>query len=133
MKFLIFIFFAFLFACNAGETDPKILLGREWNESAKVVADTASQFKANDMIIIQMRNGKPFSVQEVELRVYLGETDKILFKRAKAVKKNDAEVIFKGPEMTARNLLRTSTPGIYRIAIAAGDSIILEKRMELVR
>ncbi|MDR2580473.1 MAG: hypothetical protein LBC85_05710 [Fibromonadaceae bacterium] len=132
MKFLI-LFFLLLVACKVSETEPRILLGREWNESAKVVADTASQFKANDIIIIQMQNGKRFPVQEVELRVYLGETDKVLFRRSKAVRKNDAEVIFRGPEMTARNLLRTSTPGIYRIAVAAGDSIIVEKRMELIR
>jgi len=42
----------------------------------------------------------------------------------------------KGPDnkpLLAREILRTATPGIYRIAFAVGDSVIAEKRMELVK
>jgi hypothetical protein len=125
-----------LLACNAIETEPKIILGHEYNASAQVVADTASQFKANDIIVVQMDNGKPFSSSEVELRVYQGESDRIMFKRAIPVKKNDSKAVLKGPDskpLTARDLMRTATPGPYRIAFAVGDSILLEKKLEIVK
>jgi len=125
-----------LVACNV-ETEPKILLGHEWNSTAKVVVDTTSQFKANDIIIVQMDNGgRFFTSNSVELRVYQGETDRILFKRAIDVKKQDTKAVLKGPDskpLTARELMRTSTPGTYRIAFAVGDSILLEKKLELVK
>jgi len=125
-----------LFACNLAETEPKIVLGREWNAKAQVVADTTSQFRANDAILVQMDNGKPFPGEHVELRVYQGETDRILFKRNSTVKRSEAKLTIKGPEskpLMASELLRTSTPGTYRIAFAVGDSVLLEKRMELVK
>ncbi len=138
MRYFIFpALLAVLLGCNAAEYDPKVVLGHEWNATAKVVADTASVFKANDIIVIQMDNGnKPFKSLEVELRVYQGETDRILFKRSQPVKSNDAIAVLKGPDskpLTAREILRTATPGIYRIAFAVGDSIIAEKRLELIK
>ena len=126
-----------LLGCDTVESESKIILGHEWNSTAQVVADTTSQFKANDIIIIQMDNGnKPFKAVSVELRVYQDETNRILFKRPQTVKNTEAKVVLKGPDskpMTARDILRTSTPGTYRIAFAIGDSIIAEKRMELVK
>lgn len=136
-NFLFFAVFALaFFACGALETEPKIVLGHEWNATAKVVADTTSVFKPNDIIVIQMDNGKPFTSDSVEMRVYKGESDHILFKRAQSVKKNDSKATFKGPDsepLIVRKLLRTSAPGTYRIAFAANDSIILEKTLELVK
>jgi len=114
-----------------------VVLGHEWNATAKVVADTTSAFKANDIIVIQMDNGnKPFKSTEIELRIYQGETDRILFKRAQPVKNTDAKAVIKGPDnkpLMAREILRTSTPGLYRVAFAVGDSVIAEKKMELVK
>jgi hypothetical protein len=133
---LFFFLPALLLGCNAVETEPKIVLGHEYNASAQVVADTTSQFKANDVIVVQMDNGKPFSASEVELRVYQGESDRVLFKRAIPVKKNDSKAVLKGPDskpLAARELMRTSTPGLYRIAFAVGDSILLEKKLEIVK
>jgi len=136
-KFLLpALFIATLFACKAGESEPKIVLGHEWNATAQVVADTTSVFKANDIIVVQMDNGKPFPGENVELRIYQGESDRITFRRITAVKKNEAKVTIKGPDskpLTARELLRTSTPGTFRIAFAMGDSIMLEKKLELVK
>jgi hypothetical protein len=137
-RFISLAFSAVVFlGCKAGEYEPRVILGHEWNATAKVVADTASEFKANDIIVIQMDNGnKPFKSHEVELRIYQGETNRILFKRAQPVKSNDATATVKGPDskpLTAREILRTSTPGIYRIAFAVGDSILAEKKMELVK
>ena len=130
----IFLFALFLFACNPNETEPKIVFGHEFNATAGVVADTTSVFKANDIIVIQMDNGKPFPGTEVELRVYQGTSDRILFKRAKTVGSNDSKYTVIGAKpMTARDILRTSTPGSYRIAFAVGDSILLEKKLELVK
>jgi len=133
----IFIAFFILLGCKAGEYEPRVVLGHEWNATAKVVADTTSTFKANDIIVIQMDNGnKPFKSTEVELRIYQGETSRILFKRAQPVKNTDAIAVVKGPDnkpLLAREILRTATPGIYRIAFAVGDSVIAEKRMELVK
>ncbi len=136
-----FFFFALsvlaLLGCNAVEYEPRVVLGHEWNATAKVVADTTSQFKANDIIVIQMDNGnKPFKALEVELRVFQDDTDRLLFKRSQPVKNTDVKAILKGPDskpLTARDILRTSTPGTYRIAFAVGDSILAEKRMELVK
>ena len=134
--FLFAIFAAAFFACDPVESEPKIVLGHEWNATAQVVADTTSVFKPNDIIVIQMDNGnKPFKAVEVELRVYQGETNRILFKRSTHVKNTEAKVTIKGPDsepLTARKLLRTATPGPYRIAFAIGDSILLEKNLELV-
>jgi len=137
-NFILLAFFALaLFACNPAEYEPRIILGHEYNATAKVVADTTSRFKPNDIIVIQMDNGnKPFHTTEVELRIYQGETgDRILFKRSIPVKNIDAKAVAKGTDskpLTAREILRTSTPGIYRIAFAIGDSVLLEKKMELV-
>jgi len=136
-----FIFFALFAAafwgCNPVESESRVILGHEWNATAKVVADTTSVFKANDIIVIQMDNGnKPFKAAAVELRVYQDDTDRILFKRSQPVKNTDAVAAVKGPDskpLTAREILRTSTPGTYRIAFAIGDSIIAEKKMELVK
>jgi len=136
MRYLPFLAVFALFACEAMETEPKILFGHEWNSAAKTVADTTSVFKPNDVIIIQMDNGKPFKTLEVEMRVYQGETDRVLFKRAIQVKNNDSKAILKGPEskpLQAKEILRSSTPGIYRIAFAQGDSILLEKKLEMVK
>jgi hypothetical protein len=118
------------------ETEPKILLGHEWNATAKTVADTTSQFKPNDVIVIQMDNGKPFKNLAVEMRVYQGESNRILFKHTVQVKNNDSKATLKGPEskpLKARELLHSSTPGFYRVAFADGDSILLEKKLELVK
>lgn len=134
--FLLAMFMVTFFACNLAETEPQIVLGREWNAKAQVVADTTSQFKANDAILVQMDNGKPFPGEFVELRVYQGETDRILFKRNSTVKRSEAKLTIKGPDskpLKAGELLRTSTPGTYRIAFAVGDSILLEKKLELVK
>ncbi|MCL2101478.1 MAG: hypothetical protein FWH22_07175 [Fibromonadales bacterium] len=138
MRYLLFIsIFAALIGCKPEEYEPLVILGHGWDASAKITTDTTSAFKANDVIVIQLDNGnKPFKVSEVELRIYQGETDRILFKRAQSVRDKDAKAVVKGPDfkpLTAREILRTSTPGTYRIAFAAGDSIIAEKRMELVR
>lgn len=137
MYYFFVIFAIFLIGCKPTEYDPAVFLGREWNAMAGVVADTTSVFKASDVIVIQMDNGnKPFKAAEIELRIYQGETDRILFKRAQQVKDKDSKATLKGPDhkpLTAREILRTSTPGTYRIAFAVGDSIIAEKRMELVR
>ncbi|MDR0518001.1 MAG: hypothetical protein LBH25_13255 [Fibromonadaceae bacterium] len=134
--FLVLFAMAF-FACNAVETEPKVVLGREWNNTAKVVADTASQFKSNDVIVILMDNGKPFPATEVELRVYQGVSgDRVLFKRSQVVKNKDTKAAIKGPDskpLTVKDILRTSTPGTYRIAMAIGDSILAEKQLELVK
>ncbi|GBU24854.1 hypothetical protein R83H12_01489 [Fibrobacteria bacterium R8-3-H12] len=138
LKFALLAFFALaFFACNPAEYEPRIVLGHEYNATAKVVADTTSQFKPKDIIVIQMDNGnKPFHTTEVELRIYQGETgDRILFKRAIPVKNVDSKAVAKGTDskpLTAREILRTSTPGIYRIAFAVGDSVMLYKKMELV-
>jgi len=137
-KFVSLAIFAFAFiACNPTEYEPRIVLGHEWNATAKVVADTTSRFKPNDIIVIQMDNGnRPFRTTEVELRIYQGESgDRILFKRSIPVKNIDAKAVAKGPDskpLVAREILRTSTPGIYRVAFAVGDSILLYKKMELV-
>jgi len=135
--FLFAIFAVAFFACDPVVSEPKIVLGHEWNATAQVVVDTTSVFKPNDIIIIQMDNGnKPFKAVEVELRVYQGETNRILFKRSTPVKNTDAKVTIKGPDskpLTARELLRTSTPGDYKVAFAIGDSILLEKKLELVK
>jgi hypothetical protein len=134
MRYLSLIFTLFLFACNPAETEPKIIFGHEFNAQAGVVADTTSVFKANDIIVIQMDNGKPFPGSEVEFRVYQGESDRILFKRAKTVGNRDAKYTVIGSKpLTVREILRTSTPGSYRIAFAVGDSILLEKKLELVK
>ncbi len=138
MRYFIFIaLFAVLIGCDAIESEPKVVLGHEYNATAKVVADTTSQFKANDVIVIQLDNGnKKFKSVEIELRVYQGESDRILFKRSQPVKNTDVKAVLKGPDskpLTAREILRTSTPGTYRIAFAVGDSIIAEKKMELVK
>jgi len=136
---LILLAFIFaIFACNPTESEPKIVLGHEYNATAKVVADTTSKFKPNDIIVIQMDNGnRPFRTSEVELRIYQGESgDRILFKRSIPVKNIDAKAVAKGPDskpLVAREILRTSTPGIYRVAFAIGDSILLEKKMELIQ
>lgn len=130
----IFLFALFLFACNPHETEPKIVFGHEFNAGKGVVADTTSVFKANDIIVIQMDNGKPFPGTEVELRVYQGAGDRILFRRTKTVGSNDSKyTVIGAKQMTAREILRTSTPGSYRIAFAVGDSILLEKKLELVK
>jgi len=137
-KFALFAFFALaFFACNPSEYEPRIVLGHEWNTTAKVVADTTSTFKPKDIIVIQMDNGnKPFHTTEVELRIYQGETgDRILFKRSIPVKNVDSKAVAKGTDskpLTAREILRTSTPGFYRVAFAVGDSVMLYKKMELV-
>jgi len=137
-KFALLAFFALIFfACNPTEYEPRIVLGHEYNATAKVVADTTSVFKPKDIIVIQMDNGnRPFHSEEVELRIYQGETgDRILFKRSIPVKNVDAKAVAKGPDskpLTAREILRTSTPGFYRVAFAVGDSILLYKKMELV-
>jgi len=137
-KFALPAFFALaFFACNPTEYEPRIVLGHEWNATAKVVADTTSTFKPKDIIVIQMDNGnRPFHTVEVELRIYQGETgDRILFKRAIPVKNVDSKAVAKGTDskpLTAREILRTSTPGIYRVAFAVGDSVMLYKKMELV-
>jgi hypothetical protein len=139
LNFALLAFFALaFFSCNPAETEPKIVLGHEWNATAKVVADTTSQFKPNDIIVIQMDNGnKPFYTTKVELRIYQGESgDRILFKHSIQVKNVDAKAVAKGTDskpLTAREILRTSTPGIYRVAFAIGDSVLLEKKMELVK
>ena len=138
MPYFIFLTLSvvFFWGCDAVESEPKVILGHEWNATAKVVADTTSVFKANDVIVIQLDNGKPFKAVAVELRVYQGETDRILFRRSQPVKNTDAAATVKGKDsqpMTARDILRTSTPGIYRIAFAVGDSIIAEKKMEMVK
>jgi len=138
MRYFIFVvLFSVLIGCNVVEYEPKVILGHEYNATAKVVADTTSEFKANDVIVIQLDNGnKKFKAVEVELRVYQGESDRILFKRSQPVKNTDVKAVLKGPDskpLTAREILRTSTPGTYRIAFATGDSILAEKRMELVK
>jgi hypothetical protein len=129
--------FTVLIGCNAVEYEPIVILGHEWNASAKVVADTTSEFKANDIIVIQIDNGnKPFKTAEIELRIYQDETNRVLFKRSQPVKNTDAKATVKGPDskpLMARDILRTSTPGSYRIAFAISDSIIAQKKMELVK
>jgi hypothetical protein len=137
MRYLIVFSAMALLGCEAVQTEPKIVLGHEWNATAQVVADTTSQFKANDIIVIQMDNGKPFPAVSVELRIYQGESgDRILFKRSQTVKNIDAKATVKGPDskpLTAKEILRTSTPGIYRVAFAVGDSVMLEKKIELIK
>ncbi|GHV12386.1 hypothetical protein AGMMS49938_04830 [Fibrobacterales bacterium] len=134
----LFVSVIFLISCDPTATDePKIFAGHEWNASAGVVADTTSLFKANDVIVIQMDNGKPFFAPEVEFRVYQGEVgDRVLFKRAIPVRNTDNRATIKGPEskpVTAREIFRTSTPGFYRVAFAIGDSVLLEKKLELAK
>jgi hypothetical protein len=127
-------FLIVLFACNSVETDPKVVLGKEWNQTAEIVADTTSQFRASDRIVIQMDNGKPFPSQEVELRVYQHESNRLLFKHASPVKSNQSKLSLNIVHpIEASKILRTSTPGPYRIAFAIGDSIIAEKKLELVK
>jgi hypothetical protein len=136
MRYFLFLAVFAIFACEAMETEPKILLGHEWNANAKTVADTTSQFKPNDVIVIQMDNGKPFKTLSVEMRIYQGESDRVLFKHTVQVKSNDSKATLKGPEskpLKVSEILHSSTPGIYRVAFAEGDSILLEKKLELVK
>jgi len=137
MRYFLFLAVFAIFACEAIETDPKILLGHEWNANAKTVADTTSQFKPNDVIVIQMDNGKPFKTLAVEMRIYQGETDRVLFKyKMRDVKSNDSKATLKGPEskpLKVREILHSSTPGIYRVAFYDGDTFLLEKNLELVK
>jgi hypothetical protein len=136
MCYFLFLAVFAIFACEAMETEPKILLGHEWNANAKTVADTTSQFKPNDVIVIQMDNGKPFKTLSVEMRIYQGESDRVLFKHTVQVKNNDSKATLKGPEskpLKVREILHSSTPGIYRVAFAEGDSILLEKKLELIK
>ncbi len=137
-KFALLAFFALaFFACNPSEYEPRIVLGHEWNATAKVVADTTSKFRPKDIIVIQMDNGnRPFHTTEVELRIYQGEIgNRILFKRAIPVKNVDSKAVAKGTDskpLTAKEILRTSTAGTYRVAFAIGDSILLQKKLELL-
>jgi hypothetical protein len=123
-------------ACNVTESEPKIILGHEYNKTAETVADTTSQFKPNDIIVIQIDNGKPFPATEIELRIYDKKGNKILFKRSQPVRNKDTKAAIKGPDskpLTAKEILHTSAPGTYRIAFAIGDSILTEKKMELIK
>ena len=135
-RFAFIAFFAVLFL-GCGEYESKVVLGHDWNPTAKVVVDTTSVFKPNDIIVIEMDNGnKPFKAVEVELRIYQGESEHIMFKRAIAVKGTDAKAFLKGPNsepLLARKILKTSTPGTYRVAFFIGDSMIAQKKMELVK
>jgi len=136
MRYLLFLAVFAIFACEAIETEPKILLGHEWNANAKTVADTTSQFKPNDVIVIQMDNGKPFKTLAVEMRIYQGESDRVLFKHTVQVKNNDSKATLKGPEskpLKVREILHSSTPGIYRVAFYDGDAFLLEKNLELAK
>ena len=136
MRYLFFLAVFAIFACEAIETEPKILLGHEWNVTAKTVADTTSQFKPNDVIVIQMDNGKPFKTLAVEMRIYQGESERVLFKHTVQVKNNDSKAALKGPEskpLKVREILHSSTPGMYRVAFFDGDSLLLEKNLELVK
>jgi hypothetical protein len=136
MRYLLFFPIFAIFACEATETEPKILLGHEWNATAKTVADTTSQFKPNDVIVLQMDKGKPFKTLAVEMRIYQGESDRVLFKHTVQVKNNDSKATLKGPEskpLKVKEILHSSTPGIYRVAFFDGDSLMLEKKLELVK
>jgi len=136
MRYLFFLAVFAIFACEATYTEPKILLGHEWNVTAKTVADTTSQFKPNDVIVIQMDNGKPFKTLAVEMRIYQGESERVLFKHTVQVKNNDSKAALKGPEskpLKVREILHSSTPGMYRVAFFDGDSLLLEKNLELVK
>jgi len=131
VSFALLAFFALtFFACNPTEYEPRIVLGREYNATAQVVADTTSKFRLNDVVVVQMDNGnKPFHAEKVELRIYQGETDRILFRYSILVKNIDAKATLTMPNLRKK----IPTPGIYRVAFAIGDSIMLERNMELMK
>ncbi|MDR2555780.1 MAG: hypothetical protein LBC64_10185 [Fibromonadaceae bacterium] len=136
MRYFLFLAVFAIFACEATYTEPKILFGHEWNANAKTVADTTSLFKPNDVIVIQMDNGRPFKTLAVEMKIYQGESDRVLFKHTVQVKNNDTKAALKGPEskpLKVREILHSSTPGIYRVAFYDGDTFLLEKNLELVK
>jgi hypothetical protein len=81
-----------------------------------------------------MDNGKPFPSLQVELRVYQHNSNRLLFKHPSPVKNKQSSLTLNTANpLTAREILRTSTPGSYRIAFAVGDSILAEKQLELVK
>jgi hypothetical protein len=123
---------ALLVACGG---EPEVVTGRQFNRVKGVVADTTSSFFLNDTIVVQLNNHGGFDMPVLRVQVWRGATNagKPIWSHEMPVKKSMDKATFKGPDaapLRARNIMG-STPGVYRIAFLAGDSVLAFMDVEL--
>jgi hypothetical protein len=123
---------ALFVACGS---EPEVVTGRQFNRVKGVVADTTSTFYLNDTIVVQLDNHRGFDTTLLHVQVWRGATNagKPVWRHEMQVKKSMDRATFKGPDaapLRARAVMG-STPGVYRIAFLAGDSVLAFKDVEL--
>lgn len=125
-------------ACS--QEPPHIELGRDWNATQKVVADTSSTFHVNDPILIQLYNGQSFGHSLVQLKIYRGATadsSALLYQRDVSVKPSESSLVIRGAHgaapLTARGLLRSGRAGVYTIEFELQGKVVASKQLELTR
>jgi hypothetical protein len=123
---------ALLAACGGV---PVVETGKQFNRSKGVVADTTSSFYLNDTLVVQLKMPGGFDTTQIQVRVWRGAVNKgrPVWAHEMAVKKTADKATFKGPEgapLKARDVMG-GTPGVYRIAFLAGDSVLAFKDVEL--
>lgn len=125
-------------ACTTEE--PSVVAGRDWNAGAQVVADTTSQFKLEDPMMLQFNYGKKFDFTKLKITFFegtLANKGKELWNREVAVTtKMDSYTLKatdkKGFAMSARDLTRLKGPGSVVVEFGAEGRSIVSKEITLV-
>ena len=129
----------FMGACSTEE--PSVVCGRDWNPTAQVVADTASEFALNDQLIVQFRYGKNFDFTKMNIAFFEGT----LASKGKKIWDRDVDVNEKlgaytlqgkskhGGLMTARELTRQKNPGSVVVEFSTDGRVLAAKELTLTK
>lgn len=125
----------FAVACKEPEV-ARLVLGKEYDAQRQLVVDTTSSFHLNHPFHLRLSMGKPFGVDSLALEVRAGKdtTAPVMERRMLPVDKNSGFLVLRGTRrnpLTAREFLRTSTPGYYTIVIWKGDQLVVYKTISL--
>lgn len=130
-----------LFVMSCEQEQPGIVCGREWNSSARIVADTTSTFNLADPMVIQYRHGTGFDFATLTTALYEGTLEnkgkELWHKDTDVTSKMSDYTLYgkssKGGIMTAKELTRQRKEGSIVVEFRTGDKVLSAREIKLTK
>lgn len=128
-------FFLLLLSLLACETPaPSIIVGREWNAARQVVADTASEIKAWDALIVQFDYGKNFDFDSLKTEFIDGAGTVRYSKTIQVSEKMGSYTVQgkkKGAPMTAGDFFKSKKAQTVTIRFSSEAGVLAERQIQI--
>lgn len=136
---------AALLACalftGCSSEEPSIVCGRDWNDGAKVVADTTSEFDLADQMVVQFKYGKNFDFKTLKVAFYEGSAANKgaeIWSRETAVSEKADKYTLQGKSkhggmMLAREMCKKRQPSSILIEFSAEGKVLASEDINLVK